>query len=140
MGMRGMMGFDAAAFKTISGKVVSYRTADGFGPQGMKALIIDTGKDKITLMLGPDSYIDSLKLALKAGEPVSATAISMHGGTKNFYMAKSITAGGKTVNLRDTAGFPAWHGKGPGRGTFGMGPGMMGPGHGPANMIPPSVR
>ncbi len=151
---QGPMHFDPAALQTISGKVAAYETVGGFGPYGMKALTVETEGKALTVMLGPEFYLTDEKLSLKEGDEVTVVASPAGYRTKTFFVAKSVTAKGKTLALRDEAGFPIWRGqgrfagkgwgdcqgRGMGRGMMGggmMGPGMMGPGRGPAQMVPP---
>jgi hypothetical protein len=143
------MHFDPATLQTISGKVAAYETVGGFGPYGMKALTVETEGKELTIMLGPEFYLTDEKLSLKEGDEVTVVASPAGYRTKTFFVAKKVTAKGKTLALRDEAGFPIWRGQGrfagkgwgdcPGRGMGQgrMGGGMMGPGRGPAQMIPP---
>lgn len=134
--------FDSSALQTITGKVVTYETVAGFGPHGVKAVTVESEGKSHTIMLGPEFYLTDEKLSLKEGDEVSIVASPAGYRTKTFFVAKSVKVGEKTLALRDEAGFPVWRGqgrrfgnsRGPGRG---MGPGMMGPGRGPARMLPP---
>ncbi len=146
---RGPVHFDSSAIRTITGKVAAYETVGGFGPRGMKALTVESGGKTLTIMLGPEFYLTDEKLTLKEGDEVTVEAAPAGSRTKTFFVAKSITAKGKTLALRDDAGLPLWRGQArsagsgdcPGCGTSHgmMGRGMMGGGMmGPARMLPPS--
>ncbi len=133
----GPMHFDSSALQTIIGKVVTYETVGGFGPFGMKALTVESEDKTLTVMLGPEFYLTGEKLSLKKGEKITVVASPAGYRSKTFFVAKSVTAGGKTLALRDEAGFPVWRGQGRQFG-YGRGPGYgMGPGWGPARMVPP---
>jgi hypothetical protein len=123
----------------------------------MKALKIETEGKEVTVILGPEFYLDDKKFSAKSGEEVTVIAAETAFRTKAFYIAKSVKKGEKNLALRDEAGFPVWrgqgiragygggncpgYGRGAGRGfgpARGYGPGRgMGPG-GPARVIPPA--
>ncbi len=140
---RGPVHFDSSAVQTITGKVAAYETVGGFGPQRMKALTVESGGKTLIIMLGPEFYLADEKLSLKEGDEVTVEASPAGSRTKAFFVAKSITAKGKTLALRDDAGIPLWRGQvrsagsGDCPGCGMMGRGMMGGGMmGPARMLP----
>ena len=141
---RGPMHFDSTDIQTITGKVAAYETVGGFGPHGMKALTVESDGKTQTIMLGPEFYLTDEKITLKKGDEVTVKAFPAGFRTNTFFVAKGITAKGKTLALRDDAGLPLWRGQGLGAGRgncpgCGMGHVMMGPGMmGPARMLPPN--
>jgi hypothetical protein len=97
------------------------------GGMGMKfrEARLKTDKGSLLVHLGPAWYLDQQKFALKAGDALKVTGSQVTLNNQPAIIAKDVEVNGKTLNLRDDQGLPAWRGQGQG----GMGRGQgMGPG------------
>jgi predicted Fe-Mo cluster-binding NifX family protein len=72
-----------------------------------------TGKEKeVNIHLGPTPAVDSLAKQLSCGQKVNVEAFRTKRLEKGHYIARSVTIGGKTIELRDKNLQPKWAGPG----------------------------
>lgn len=108
----------------------------GRSPLGVHIVLAQDKDKKLNVHLGPAGAVQPLIGHLKTGDKLTVEAFRTDALPVDHYIAKSITADGKIVTLRDGALRPFWAGgqrrgvgRGP-RGQGGFGYGGVGP-HGP---------
>ena len=99
--------YDPATVETVKGKVVS---VDRTGRRGIH-LTVNSGKETIAVHLGPEWFIGE-KLKIAAGDQITVVGSRIMYGGKSAIIAKSVTKGGITLQLRNDSGIPLWAGKG----------------------------
>lgn len=115
---------------SLSGKVLevkteSCQTTTGRSPLGTH-LIMETSKGKkLNIHLGPVNAVGSVAKELSEGQKVKVKAFRTKKMKKGQYVARKLTFGSRTVELRDETLRPAWAGRGgPGWGRgYGRGAG-----------------
>ena len=136
MGMGGGMGprmYDPKTVTTVKGQVEKLQDQTmGRGGMGMtfREVILKTATGSILVHLAPAAYLEEHKFTIKAGDTLEVTGSQLTLNNQPAIIAKDVKTDGKTLNLRDDQGLPAWRGMGRGRG---MGPGG-GQGKPPAGM------
>jgi hypothetical protein len=103
--------YDPGTVETTQGKVVSVQRL--FPRPGMSAgmhLLVDTGKERLSVHLGPEWYIERQDVPLEPGDAieVKGSRISFEG--KPALVAAEVRKGAEVLRLRDDAGFPVWSG------------------------------
>lgn len=111
--------------KTVQGTIKEVQTVQGrrAGMAGIH-LVVDTEEGAYTAMVGPSSILASKGYEPKQGDKVELLGSVLKINDQNVIVVKTLTSGGKTIQLRDDQGFPLWRG----------GPAMRGPrggGYGP---------
>lgn len=108
----------------------------GRSPVGVHIVLMQDKDKKLNVHLGPAGAVQPLVGHLKTGEKLTVEAFRTDALRADEYIAKSISADGKVVTLRDATLRPFWAGgqgrdigRGP-RGRGGFGSGGVGP-HGP---------
>jgi len=84
-----------------------------FPRPGMSAgvhLLVDTGKERLSVHLGPEWYIERQDVPLERGDTieVKGSRISFEG--KPALVAAEVRKGADVLKLRDDAGVPVWSG------------------------------
>ena len=105
---------DASEKVAFSGKVVEIVSEPGAG----STLVLDSGKERQLIHLGPPEVLERLGLKLVAGDAVSGEAFG--GACRGDGLAARMvekTASHEKVTLRDETGVPTWRGEGNGRGA-----------------------
>lgn len=124
--------YNPSTVETIKGEVVS---VDKITPmQGMRYgvhLMVNTGKENISVHLGPGWYIENQDVTIEPKDKVEITGSRVTFDGKPAIIAKEVRKGEKLLILRDENGFPAWSGWR--RGGRGMGGPGMGGGRGMGN-------
>jgi hypothetical protein len=87
----------------LKGKIEKIRIAHG---QGMPSLTIRAGDKAATVWLGSMRYLVEQDFRPKAGDDAEVSGYQAGDGV----VAVTVTTGGKTLRLRDDAGFPLWSG------------------------------
>jgi hypothetical protein len=116
--------------KTIQGTIKEVQTVQGKRP-GMVGihLVVDTKEGTFTAMVGPSSILKSQGYDPKKGDKVELLGSALKINDQKVIVVKTLSCGGKTIQLRDDQGFPLWRG----------GPGMGGR-KGPWGPTPPPVQ
>ncbi len=113
MAQRGGMGpgpgpkYDASNETKLTGTIEQINTVDAMCHTGTH-LVLKTDKGNLEIALGPSQFLEDQKLELKKGETVDVVGAKTTTGRGEMFVARQITAGGKTVTLRDEKGMPAW--------------------------------
>jgi hypothetical protein len=103
--------YNPASVESISGTVES---VDKVTPlQGMYSgihLIVKTGKETVSVDLGPEWYIERLDTKIEKGDKVEVKGSRVTLSGKTSIIAAEVKKGDRTLVLRDSAGIPAWAG------------------------------
>ncbi|OPZ81109.1 MAG: hypothetical protein BWY76_03141 [bacterium ADurb.Bin429] len=75
-------------------------------PQKMPGIVVTTDKGDVTIIGVPAPIVEKLGLKLEVGMKVSVTGWQTGDAKAAVVMARTITANGKTITLRDEAGKP----------------------------------
>jgi hypothetical protein len=97
--------------ETISGQVSSVDTV-ATGPYQGVHLKVKTDKETLPVLLGPRSYLDKQDVKFSEGDKVEVTGSRVTMDGKPAIIAKQVTKGDKTLELRDDRGVPKWAGEG----------------------------
>jgi hypothetical protein len=99
--------YDPSTETKLTGTVEEIKTVDSMCKTGTHlALKTDTGNMEIAL--GPSQFLKDQALQLKKGDKVEVTGAKATTRKGEMFIAREITAGEKTVTLRDEKGVPAW--------------------------------
>jgi len=103
--------YDPKTVETVTGEVVSVSSI--VPNKGMGAgihMTLDTGKEKISVHLGPSWYLENqdVKIEPKDKVEVKGSKIAFQG--KPAIIAMEVKKGDEVLKLRDDAGFPVWAG------------------------------
>jgi hypothetical protein len=101
--------YDKKTFTEFTGGIT---IIDQFVPvKGMSAgilLYINTGKDTVTVHLGPKWYLEKQSLKLKEGDKVEVKGSKVYIHKNPVIIAREIIKEGNTLQLRDQNGIPDW--------------------------------
>lgn len=104
--------YNPATVETVSGIVESL---DKFTPgKGMSYGVhftLKTDKETIPVHLGPNWYVDQQEVKLATGDKVEVTGSRIMYQGKPTLIAGQVKKDGKTLQLRDANGVPAWAGQ-----------------------------
>ncbi|HEX2328170.1 MAG TPA: hypothetical protein VHN74_05575 [Candidatus Angelobacter sp.] len=101
------MKYDSANETKITGTIEDIKTTDAMCHAGTH-LIVKTSTGNMEVGLGPSQFLQDQKLELKKGQSVEILGAKMAHQQAPVFVARQITAEGKTFNLRDEKGVPAW--------------------------------
>lgn len=107
---------------SLSGKVVKVETATcemttGRSPLGTHLVMKTSDGKKLNIHLGPATAVEFVAKELSQGQKVKVEAFRTAKMKKGQYVARTLTFGSRTVELRDETLRPAWAGRsGPGWG------------------------
>ncbi len=103
--------YDPKTAETVSGEVVK---VDKIVPlQGMYAgvhLLVKTGKETLSVQLGPEWYLDNQDIHIQSGDKVEVKGSRINFQGKPAIIAAEVRKGDETLRLRDENGFPVWAG------------------------------
>ncbi len=103
--------YNVSTVETITGEVVS---VDKITPvKGMSYgihLLVKTGKDTISVHLGPSWYMDKQKIIINSKDKVTVTGSRITYQGSPAIIASEIKKGDNTITLRDKNGYPVWSG------------------------------
>jgi hypothetical protein len=103
--------FDPAKLETLKGTIESIEMINPMkGVHNAVALVLKTGKDSITVHLGPDWYITRLDTKLIKGDAIEVKGAKTSYDGKPFIIASEIKKGDATLVLRNESGIPVWAG------------------------------
>jgi len=101
--------YDPKTVETITGEVISI---DQFTPaKGMIGGIhmnVKTGKETISVHLGPSWYLENQDVKIEAKDTVEVKGSRITFGGKPAIIAAEVRKGQEVLTLRDESGFPAW--------------------------------
>ena len=102
--------YNPATVETISGTVTAVSSVNTWGLH----IKVKTANAVIGVHLGPEWFLKG-KMTLKAGDTVTATGSKVNIDGEDVIIAKTITKGTSTVQLRNDNGVPLWAGSGKGK-------------------------
>jgi hypothetical protein len=73
-------------------------------------LLVDAGKERLSIHLGPEWYIERQDVPLEPGDAIEVKGSRITFEGKPALVAAEIRKGADVLRLRDDAGFPAWSG------------------------------
>jgi hypothetical protein len=107
--------YDPATEATIEGTVETITTQTGRRGMHGVHVTLDTGAEKVTVHLGPASYIEKQKLEIAKGDRLVVTGSRIEQSGTTFVVARTVQKGDLIVTLRDERGIPRWSRGGPRR-------------------------
>lgn len=107
--------YNPKTFTEIKGeitKIEQFVHVRGMAP-GIQ-IMVKTGTDTVSVHLGPKWFMDKQngQFKLVTGDKVEVKGSKVTIRRKPIIMAREITKGGNTLQLRDEKGFPEWAGNG----------------------------
>ena len=107
---------DAVALETVSGTVIGVERAPapaGAPHHGVR-LIVSTANEMLTVILGPDWYVDTQQWMPGTGELVEIAGRHVDDDRGTAFEATAVRAGACQLALRLPSGVPLWAGRGTG--------------------------
>jgi hypothetical protein len=74
----------------------------------MVELRLLAGPDTVLVRLGPAGFLKQAQLTLKEGDTINVSGYRVSAGDGELLVASEISKQGKTLQLRDRWGRPAW--------------------------------
>jgi preprotein translocase subunit YajC len=102
--------YNTATVETISGSITEVTNVNTWGVH----IKVKTENGVMGVHLGPDWFIKG-KMTLAVGDKVAATGSKVQMNGETVIIAKSISKGNITVQLRNDNGVPLWAGSGKGK-------------------------
>ncbi|GFO56476.1 hypothetical protein GMSM_34830 [Geomonas sp. Red276] len=112
-GMQGAFGrlYNPATVETVAGKVtVVNRIAPMRGMGAGVHIDVDTGKETVSVHLGPAWFIDRQDTRIEKGDQVEVKGSRVTIAGKPAIIAAQVTKGDQLLKLRDDNGVPVWSG------------------------------
>ncbi len=111
-GKRSIRGFDPSTVETVRGEVVSVEKVpaprkDGYGIR----LVLRTGKETLTVRLGPEWYVESQGFSLAPNDSLEIRGSKLSRNGRPVLVASEVRKGDRVLTLRDESGTPAWGGQ-----------------------------
>src|SRR3989304_3561300 len=109
--------YNPGTVETIEGEVVSVENIMPMKMKGMQTgvhLMVSTGKETISVHLGPARYMENQDLKIEQKDKVGIRGSRITYEGKPAIIAAEIMKGEDTLRLRDEAVFPVWSGWGKG--------------------------
>jgi hypothetical protein len=103
--------YDPKTVETVSGEVVSVSSMTP--NKGMGAgvhMTLNTGKETISVHLGPSWYLENQDVKIEAKDKVEVKGSKITFNGKPAIIATEVKKGDEVLKLRDDAGFPVWAG------------------------------
>lgn len=101
-------GYDVNTVTTVSGRILSVHTGQ---TRRNVQLEIDTGKERMVVILGPQRYLEEQGGLPREGDEISVRGSKAQGRDGRLYiLAREFTdtRTEMTMTLRDQGGFPRW--------------------------------
>ncbi len=106
--------YDPSKVETVSGEVVSVEQLAPMKRMGMGiGLKLSTGKETLTVHLGPTWYIERQDMKIAAGDKVEIKGAKAVRMGQDIFIAGEVKKGNEVLKLRDEDGFPLWAGTRP---------------------------
>jgi hypothetical protein len=103
--------YNPQTIETIEGEVISI---DRITPMGGMSngvhLLVRSGKETISVHLGPQWYLENQDIEIKPKDKVKITGSRITFSGKPAIVASQVTKGDTILTLRDKNGFPLWSG------------------------------
>lgn len=103
--------YNVNTVETITGEVI--RVNKITPAKGMSSgihLLVKTGKEIISVHLGPSWFMDKQKIEINIKDKVTVTGSRITYQGNPAIIASEITSGNMTFTLRDKNGYPVWSG------------------------------
>ncbi|MGB7947388.1 MAG: DNA-binding protein [Candidatus Binatia bacterium] len=103
--------YDPKTVETVTGEVVSVSQITP--NKGMGAgvhMILKTGKETISVHLGPGWYLENQDVKIEAKDKVEVKGSKITFGGTPAIIAMEVKKGDEVLKLRDDAGYPVWAG------------------------------
>jgi hypothetical protein len=103
--------YDPKTVETVTGEVVSVSQITP--NKGMGAgiyMILNTGKETISVHLGPSWYLENQDVKIEPKDKVEVKGSKITFGGKPAIIAEEVKKGDEVLTLRDDSGFPVWSG------------------------------
>jgi hypothetical protein len=97
-------------------KIGPCKQTTGRSAEGVHLLLRAADNREINLHLGPSAALGDVIKAVSAGQPVTSDAFRTERMPQDAYVARVLTVGGRTFELRDVGLRPIWAGAGRGGG------------------------
>lgn len=97
--------YDAAKEVTLRGEILY--AADSAAGAGMYVIMKD-GNNEIEVHLAPSSFLATAGIELKVGSTIKVSGSRTTWKGSDIILARELTAGSKTVTLRNANGQPRW--------------------------------
>ncbi|MNY15566.1 hypothetical protein D3C86_1487870 [compost metagenome] len=107
--------YDPATETTLTGTVTAIERPTSRRGGGGVHVMVKSPNETISVHLGPAWFLDEQQMAVKVGDAISVKGSRISSAGKPAIVAASVTAGGRTLVLRDSAGRPVWAGQQPRR-------------------------
>lgn len=102
------------AEETIQGSIKEIQEIPGQRPGmvGLRFVVAASTGDAVTVLVGPAYYLAQAGYSPKVGDKISVEGFMIQSDVDTLMVARTITAGGLTIPLRDEQGMPLWSGGG----------------------------
>lgn len=105
------MPYDHHTRMTQKAKIAEVQRIDHGRNAGVQ-LVVDTDLERITVHLGPATFVDAQPMKLQAGDEIEITgswiSLGVPGREEPYMVAEKISRAGQVMRLRDEAGHPLW--------------------------------
>ena len=103
--------YDPARVEVVAGQIVSLeQSVSRRGPGTGVVLRVNTGKETLSVHLGPQWFLDKQEMKLAAGDTVEVKGAKAARRGASVFIAAEVKKGGAVLKLRDENGIPAWAG------------------------------
>lgn len=99
--------YDPSTETKLTGTIEQINTVDSMCKTGTH-LTLKTDTGNMEIALGPSQFLKDQALQLKKGDKIEVTGAKATTRRGEMFIARQITADGKTVTFRDEKGIPAW--------------------------------
>lgn len=99
--------YDPSTETKLTGTIEQINTVDSMCKAGTH-LTLKTDTGNMEIAVGPSQFLKDQALQLKKGDRVEVTGAKATTRRGEMFIARQITAGDKTITLRDDKGIPAW--------------------------------
>ncbi|MGE5323612.1 MAG: hypothetical protein ACM3SW_12145 [Actinomycetota bacterium] len=96
--------YDPSAETRLTGTIEEIKTIGACATH----LVVKTEAGNTEVALGPSKFLKDQGLELNKGDQVEVTGVKTTMRRGDIFVTRQITVAGKTVNLRDEKGIPAW--------------------------------
>lgn len=103
--------YNVSTETTIHGTISAIERLTGRGQQGLH-LVVRTSAGDNTVHVGPQWYVDEQSLTLRKGDDIRVVGSRVTLNSRSVIIARTITKGNQTMQLRRTDGTPLWAGRG----------------------------
>ena len=103
--------YDPAKAETVSGEVVTVEQVTPMKRMGAGiGLKLNTGKETLTVHLGPTWFIERQDMKIAAGDKVEIKGVKAVRMGQDIFIAAEVKKGSEVLKLRDENGIPLWAG------------------------------